>query len=182
MPVLLCASVQKAFAAEAVAITLDAPFSNQRDKKAPDSKATGMLGKQLRAPRKRPSSWRRHRGVPWVSILKNPWVHRQLGKPIAKPDEVLQQSRFRALAAELPFAAEAGLRRRCGRSFGSVCPCAVWIALSFLCRAPAYYSAAVVGSVRVGQVASFDAGTFAEIYSCEIAPDCGTADRGLLAS
>ena len=67
-PLAIFPTISQTLAAEALAISMEAPVGNVRD--AAEEWWMRRKGDRarVRAPRRRPSSWRRRRGRPWESI------------------------------------------------------------------------------------------------------------------
>ena len=79
MPVLLCSTVQRAFAAEALSIAMEAPMGNQVDTMEElRSRNQGVRLKFGRPRRRRPPKWRRLATRPYTSIWRSAQVSRTL--------------------------------------------------------------------------------------------------------
>eukprot|EP00972_Heterocapsa_arctica_P021234 3125562-Heterocapsa_arctica.AAC.1 len=69
LPVLMCATIGRTLAAEAVAIAMEAPIANTRDiQNFINGKTGGVKLGGKRTQRRRPPSWRRRQSKPWGSI------------------------------------------------------------------------------------------------------------------
>ena len=92
-------TISQTLAAEALAISIEAPMGNARD--AAEERRLRRKGEKakVRAPRRRPSTWRRRKKRPWESILDCSVVKEAIsnqfqGKPVQFPG---------ALGLDIPF-------------------------------------------------------------------------------
>ena len=83
-------SMSQTLAAEALATSMEAPMGNARD--AAEERSIRRKGEnaKVRAPRRRPSSWRRRKRQPWESIwgcsvTQEALANRSQGKPVQFP-------------------------------------------------------------------------------------------------
>ena len=67
-PSVIFPTISQTLAAEALAISMETPMGNARDAAEERRLRRKGDGARVRAPRRRPSSWRRRRGQPWETI------------------------------------------------------------------------------------------------------------------